>query len=209
MLKLIKREIEDNYVFYILTLILTSFFNILIGYKFYYSLEIDEVSIIMFVLIYGIFGIWIFGGLGSSQMYNDKTKKISALLATLAVTRNQIFIARVLSGILAILIFILPGILTISIGLRMFGSQMLFYSPAVFGLWIMIFLFCFSGYCLGLQVSWTLNKIIPSLGGFILILGLIGFIAVKGMERDLYLIFVLLIISSLLRAWHKYSTAAL
>jgi hypothetical protein len=114
-----------------------------------------------------------------------------------------------LSGILAILIFILPGILTITVGLSMFGSQTLFYGPGVFELWIMIFLFCFAGYCLGLQVSWTMNKIIPSLGVFLLILCLIGLIAVKGLERDLYLIFVLLIVSSLLRAWHKYSTAAL
>jgi hypothetical protein len=208
MLTLIKREIEDNYVFFLLALILSSVISILIGYDFYYSQKISVFTLTVSIWMSGLAGIFVFCAMGSSQMYNDRTKKISALLATLAVTRKKIFIARVLSGILAILVFALPAIGTITVGLGMIEPQMPFYKPGVFVLWIPVVLSCLAGYCLGLQTGWTLNKIIPSLGALSLISGLVGLVIIKGPSKDLYPILVLLIICSLLRAWRKYLTAA-
>jgi hypothetical protein len=163
----------------------------------------------MSVWMSGFLGILIFSSMSSSQMYNDRTKKLSALLATLAVTRKKIFIARVLSGLLAILVFVLPGIGTITVGLNMVEPETPFYGPSVLAVWATVVLYCFAGYCLGLQAGWTSSKIIPSLGALLLISGLIGLIVIKGFDKDLYPILALLIICSLLRAWHKYSTAAL
>ena len=49
-----------------------------------------------------------FCAMGAAQMYWDKTKKISALLATLGGYSRQIFTARVIAGFLLVLIGFIP-----------------------------------------------------------------------------------------------------
>lgn len=209
MLTLILREIEDNRVHFIMAIILAVFFSVIIGYNLYYDQKVSEGPVTLLALGNGITGMWIFCSMGSYQMYSDRTKKISALLATLAVTRKKIFIARVASGILAVLAGLLPAIGTMAIAMSMTEPETPVYIGNVLGIWILILLFCFAGYCIGLLAGWSSNKITPTLGPFLLTPVMIGLIFIKGFELDLCFILVLLIIYCLLCAWRTYSTAAL
>jgi hypothetical protein len=209
MLTLIKREIEDNYVFFIGTLLLTLIFSVIFVWQVYYDHSSDALLIGTSVWN-AILGVLIFCGLGAAQMYWDRMKKISALLATLAVTRNQIFTARVIAGFLLVIIGLLP-IAAVTINtvlttpLAPGSLARLIYPEAV----IPVFLLGFACYCIGLQAGWTSNRIMPTLGSLAMSIILYTGVLIKGFGWEIYAILVLLIAACLIRAWRTFSTAPL
>ena len=162
---------------------------------------------ILVLIANAVGGIFIFCGLGAAQMYWDRIKRTSALLATLPVTRNQIFTARITTGGLAVVMGFLPTVGTMMVVSGMIESS----SVAGVGpvIWIPIFIFCLASYCVGLQTGWTSNRIMPTLGSLLLSLILTGVIWIKGFELDAYLILIPFIACCLFRAWRTFSTAAL
>jgi ABC-type transport system involved in multi-copper enzyme maturation permease subunit len=209
MLTLIKREIEDNYVFFIGTLLLTGIFSGIFVWQMYYGRE-DDGSFIVVPVWNSILGFFIFCGFGAAQMYWDRTRKISALLATLAVSRKQIFIARVIAGFLLVVIGLAPlAVVTVTAVLTrnadMSHSVRLLY-PVVS---IPVFLLGFACYCIGLQAGWTSNKVVPIVGGLGLGLLFLTAIIIKGLAWEVYAIPVMIIAACLVRAWYKFSRAAL
>jgi hypothetical protein len=212
MFTLIIREIQDNWVFFIAAAILTCAFSFIIGWQMYSINGMQSMPITILLMVNAVFGMFIFCGLGASQMYWDRMKKISALLVTLPVTRNQIFTARIAAGLLAVAIGFLPTVVTIkavSNLIESLSTNNLGPDGLTAGIWILIFLLCFASYCIGLQGGWTSNKIIPTLGSLLLSLILTGVIWIKVFELDVYLILVPFIACCLFRAWRTYSTAAL
>jgi hypothetical protein len=208
MLTLIMREIEDNRVFFIGALILAFIFSVLFLWWIYYGV-FDDVLFGGLPIWNAILGMLIFCGFGAAQMYFDKGKKISALLATLAVNRGQIFAARVITGFLLVLIGLVPlvavtitAVLTKSI--EPAHSVRLLY-PEVS---IPVFLLGFACYCIGLQAGWTSNRLIPTLGALGLSFVFMSVILIKGFGWEIYVILVFLITACLVRAWHRFSTAA-
>jgi hypothetical protein len=213
MFTLILREIEDNWVFLLAAALLACAFSFLIGWQMY-SMNVNDTGAIMALLaVNAVIGIFIFCGLGASQMYWDRMKKISALLTTLPVTRNQIFTARVAAGIMAVVIGFIPTVVTTEVISNLIEqpptNNLAMVNGLSAGIWIPLFLFCFASYCIGLQAGWTSNKIMPTLGGILLSLILTGVILIKGFEIEAYLLLVLFIVCCLYRAWHKFVTAAL
>jgi hypothetical protein len=213
MVTLIIREIQDNWVFFVLAAFLAFAFSLAIGWQMY-SAKVDESTAIMVELVINtVCGIFVFCGLGAAQMYWDRMKKISALLTTLPVTRNKIFASRVMAGILAVGIGFLPAIITMTVVSNIVepspivGSKLAAATPD--GIWILLFLFCILSYCVGLQAGWTANKIIPTLGALLMSLILTGVIWIKGFATDAYLITIAIIICCLYRAWRIFTTAAL
>jgi hypothetical protein len=213
MFTLIIREIRDNWIFFILAAFLAFAFSLAIGWQMYSAKVDDAAAIMVELVINAVCGIFVFCGLGAAQMYWDRMKKISALLATLAVTRNQIFASRVTAGILAVVIGFLPAVITITVvsnmvepsstaGLKLAGAISA-------GIWIPLFLFCIASYCIGLQAGWTANKIIPTLGALLMSLILVEVIWIKGFGPGAYLIIIAIIICCLYRAWQIFVTAAL
>ncbi|MGA2173135.1 MAG: hypothetical protein ABSG82_09055 [Sedimentisphaerales bacterium] len=208
MFTLIKREIEDNRVFFIGALILAAIFGVLLFYQQFYDEKYESV-ITGFGTMISIPLALAFCAMGAAQMYGDKTKKVSALLATLAVNRGQIFTARVIAGILLVLIGFVPIAGTIIMAVSRAAVP---FPPAHRGLYyevlIPAMLLGFACYCIGLQFGWTSNRITPSLGtlGFGLIL--IPVILIKGFGWEVYAILVFLIAACLIRAWYKFATAA-
>ena len=213
MFTLIIREIQDNWVFFIVAAILTFTFSLIIGWQMYYVNGNNSEALTTLLIISVLCGIFIFCGLGASQMYWDRMKKISALLTTLPVTRNQIFTARVAVGLLAVAIGYLPTVVTIMVVSNMIEPSSANNVGSVYGLsagiWIPVFLFCIASYCIGLQAGWTANKIIPTLGALLLSMILAVLIGIKGFSPDLYLILVVFIACCLFRAWRTYSTTGL
>jgi len=215
MFTLIIREIEDNRIFFIAAAILAVIFSASFIYEQFYGIEGDEHVTVPAVTI--SFGIMIaipltvaFCGMGASQMYWDKTKKISALLATLAVTRRHIFIARVIAGFLLVLI----GFIPIAEAIIMIFSKVGMPFPSIrgwlsFEVMIPSLLLGFACYCVGLQAGWTSNRVTPTLVALGLSVILIPVILIKGFGWEIYAVLVLLIAACLIRAWYKFSTAAL
>ncbi len=213
MFTLIIREIQDNWVFFIAAGILTFAFSLIIGWQMYYINGNNSEALITLLIINTVCGIFIFCGLGASQMYWDRMKKMSALLTTLPVTRNQIFAARIAAGLLAVAIGFLPTVVTITVVSSMIEPSSTNNVGPVYGLsagtWIPVFLFCIASYCIGLQAGWTSNKIIPTLGALLLSMILAVLIGIKGFSPDLYLILVVFIACCLFHAWRTYSTTGL
>ena len=208
MLTLIKREIEDNYVFFIVTLILTVIFSVLFFWMLYYCV-VDDAPFIVVPFWNAILGILIFCGFGAAQMYWDRMRKISALLATLAVSRKQIFAARVITGFLLVLIGFVP--LTVITIAAVFTKSMEPTSTARLlypEISIPVFLLGFLCYCIGLQAGWTSNRLISTIGALGLSCVLTSVIMIKGFGWEIYAILLFLIAACLMRAWYKFSTAA-
>jgi ABC-type transport system involved in multi-copper enzyme maturation permease subunit len=209
MFTLIMREIEDNRVFFIAEIILAVFFGVLLVYGQFYGERYENVAIPLGIMISVPLAL-VFCAMGATQMYSDKTKKISALLATLAVTRGYIFAARVVAGFLLVLIGFVPVVVTVLGMVLKLGRP---YPPIHEGLYfeilIPLFLLGFACYCIGLQAGWTSNKVTPTLGALGLSFILIPIILIKGFGWEVCAILVSLITACLIRAWYKFSTAAL
>jgi hypothetical protein len=216
MFTLIKREIEDHLAYFIGAAILS---GILIVLSILAISAQEPSDPIVFV------GLWIpliivlmigLPSMGVSQMYTDRTRRISAFLCGLPVTRGQILTVRIVTGILAILTFLVPVTITAMVLLRIFmpaGPIYSVYSSVcsgfIFDIFIAAFLMGFACYCLGLQTGWTSSRITPTLGGLALAFVLVPLIIVKGFGLHIVVILVLFIAASLVRTWHRFTSTSL
>jgi len=150
-----------------------------------------------------------FPGMGASQMYTDRSRKISTFLTGLPVTRCQILTARIITGILAILVVLVPLIITGIILRRLFAPPIPIFPSLIFDISAATFLLGFACYCLGLQSGWTTSRITPTLGSIILTCIFVPLIIVKGFSTQIKIILLLFIIASLIRTWQKFKHTAL
>jgi len=217
MFALIKREIRDHIVYFIGAAAFAAIFILISipvvsryesikrqGYD--YRTPEFTVGIGVPVVAIVIIGIC---AMGATQMYLDRTRKISALLSTLAVSRSRILLARIVTGILAILTLLVPLTIAAVILLRLYAPPVLMYPGMVFEIFIAVFLMAFACYCIGLQTGWNSGKIIPTLGGIALTCIFVPLILIKGFGLHIIVILVLFIIASLIRTWHTFMTTSL
>jgi len=148
-------------------------------------------------------------GLGVSQMYLDRSRKISTFLSTLAVSRNRILLAKIITGILVILTLLVPLTVTSVVLLRLYVPPVLICPGIVFEIFFAVFLMAFACYCIGLQTGWTSGKVTPTLGGIALACIFVPLILIKGFGLQIVVILVLFIIASLIRIWHTFMTTSL
>jgi ABC-type transport system involved in multi-copper enzyme maturation permease subunit len=210
MFTLIKREIEDHIAYFVGAAALSAIFVILListvylaraGERTLYPVGLSLPAIIL--LIIGL------PALGVSQMSVDRTRRISAFLSALPVTRSRILAARIITGILAILTVLLPLPITGIILWNLYGPRVPMSAGPIFDMSVVAFLMALACYCLGLQTGWTSNKIAPTLGGLTLTCILVPLILVKGPGLHTAVILVLFIVASLTRTWHKFTSTAL
>ncbi len=217
MFALIKREIQDHIVYFIGAAAFAAIFILISipvvgryesikrqGYD--YRTPEFTVGIGVPVVAIVIIGIC---AMGATQMYLDRTRKISALLSTLAVSRSRILLARIITGILAILTLLVPLTIAAVILLRLYAPPVPMYPGMVFEIFIAVFLMAFACYCIGLQTGWNSGKIIPTLGGIALTCIFVPLLFIKGFGLHIVVILVLFIIASLLRTWHTFMTTSL
>jgi hypothetical protein len=209
MYALIKREILDHIVYFIGAML---FSLILIGLLTAagYSLERRGFDLYLgfatpVVIMLGI-GL---AAMGVSQMYTDKNRKVSAFLLALPVTRRSILAARVITGVLAILMVLVPVALTAVILSRLLGPSIPIFAEPITDIFTTVFLTALACYCVGLLTGWTTSKITPSFGGFGLTLVLVLMILVKGFGLQAQFLLVVIIAASLTRTWLKYMSTAL
>lgn len=209
MFTLIKREVEDGITYFIAAAVLSAIIILILVYTMYWR-ESGETNVHLLILP-GLLPLVLlmFGAMGVSQMYTDKNRKISSFLSTLAVTRNQILIARVVAGILAILIFMVPWIITAVILLRIFAPPLPLYMDLLAESFVTMFLLAFGCYCVGLQTGWSSGKVVPTLGGLGLACILCTLIVVKGFGFEANVLLLLFIAASLVRTWRCYMSSSI
>ena len=209
MFTLIKREIEDHIAYFIGAIILSGILIALLTSVVYYD-EPGERPVFVGLSIPAIVVLIIgFASMGVSQMYTDRNRKVSTFLSGLPVTRGQILIARIITGILAILIVLLPLTITGTILWRLFAPPIPIFPGLIFDLSVTVFLMGFACYCLGLQTGWTSSRITPTLGGLVLTCIFVPLVIVKGFGPHIKVILVLFIVASLIRTWQKFMSTAL
>ncbi len=209
MFTLIKREIEDHLVYFIGAIIISAVLIALLTSAMYYD-DPGERPVFV-VLSFPVIIVLIIGfpGMGASQMYTDRNRKISTFLTGLPVTRCQILTARIITGILAILVVLVPLTVTGTILWRLFAPPIPIFPGLIFDLSVVTFLMGFACYCLGLQTGWTTSRITPTLGGIVLTCIFVPIIIVKGFDTLIKIILLLFIIASLIRTWQKFKHTAL
>lgn len=210
MFALIKREIHDHVLYFIAAAALSVILIIVLTSLAYHydnriMRELQTEPVIPFVVII-MLG---FCAMGVSQMYTDRTRRISAFVSTLPVTRTQILLARIITGILTILILFVPLIVTIVFLLRMFGPPIPMYTGIVFDMSTLAFLMTFACYCIGLQTGWSSSKVTPTLGALVLTCILVPLILIKGFGWEIIAILVVLITALLIRTWQKFTSTSL
>jgi len=210
MYALIKREIQDHIVYFIGAAAFSAVF-IIISISLIHRYNPKEPPVFSIGLGVPAVTIVIFGicAMGATQMYLDRTRKISALLSTLAVSRSRILLARIITGILAILILLVPQTIAAGILVRVFTPHIPMFPGMVFEISVVVFLMAFACYCIGLQTGWNSSALTPSLGALFLTCIFIPLILIKGFGVHIVVILVLFIVASLLRTWHTFMTTSL
>jgi len=210
MFTLIKREIEDHIAYFLAAVLFSAIF-IAIAVSLTYNEDREgpspaALALLIPTIIVAVFG---FCAMGASQMYIDRTRKISSLLSTLPVTRGQILIARIITAVLAMLVLLLPLAVTAAILLRLFPPPYPIYPHYVAEIFTAIFLMGFACYCLGLQLGFSSGKVAPTLGALVLTIILVPLIIIKGFWGHTVIILLLLIFASLTRTWQKFTSTSL
>ncbi len=212
MFTLIKREIEDHIAYFLGAGILSGILIVLS----ILAVSANEASepIVFVALWVPVIIVLILGSpaMGVTQMYMDKSRRISAFLSTLPVTRGQILAARIVTGILAILTFLVPLTITAVVLLRLFAPPVPIhsgYSEFIFDIFVVTFLMSFACYCIGLQTGWTSSRVTPTLGGMALTSLLVPLILVKGFGLHIVVILLLFIIASLACTRHRFMSTSL
>jgi len=150
-----------------------------------------------------------FSAMGVTQMYLDRNRRISAFLSALPVTRSRILTARIIAGLLAILIVLVPLAIAATVLGRLFAPPIPIFAGYITDILTTVFLMTFACYCLGLLTGWTANKITPTFGALGLNLVLVSLVFVKGFGPDIKFLLVLIIVACLIRTWHKFMSTSL
>jgi len=210
MLTLIRREIRDHIIYFIAAVVFSS---ILIALLTVATYNLDDLggSAVFVALSVPLLVILVLGfsAMGVTQMYLDRNRKISAFLSVLPVTRSRILTARIIAGLLAILIVLVPLSIAAVVLERILAPPIPIFAGYITDILTTVFLMTFACYCLGLLTGWTANKIAPTFGALGLNLVLVSLVFVKGFGPDIQFLLVLVIVACLIRTWHKFISTSL
>jgi ABC-type transport system involved in multi-copper enzyme maturation permease subunit len=208
MFTLIKREIEDHAAYLVGAAVLSALLIVLLISAVYSrtgKAAVFPIGLSLPLIILLIIGL---PAMGVSQMSTDRSRRISAFLSALPVTRGRILAARIITGVLAILIVLLPLTITAAILWSLYAPPIPVFPGLIFDIFVVAFLMALACYCLGLQTGWTSNKVVPTLGGLALTCILVPLVLIKGPGPHIVVILVLFIVASLTCTWHKFMSTA-
>ena len=208
MFALIKREIEDNIIFYLMFAILSLGASaLMLGAVFYGDFEDPGNRAFLFIpcLLFTFIGLLGVSALGSSQMYVDRTRKVSAFLSGLAVTRGRLFAAKITAGVIGILLMVAP----IAIAAMMAVDKLAIPIPVTWEVFrevtLVVFLVYLSGYSMGLVIGWATTKFNPGLLAIALTILFLPFVVVKGFGPEAAGWLVLFNGAVLTVSWRRFS----
>lgn len=206
MLTLIAREIRDHSVYFGACCVISAMM----------------VAAIVCMIIYGVVGlgmamVYLFGGLlfldfavlGAAQMYGDRANRVSTLLSTQAVTRSRILIARALTGVVTVLVSLIPTLVAIVLLLKLRKPPWEFYSGIVWDVSIVLILMGLACHAVGLLAGWTSSRASLLVGCICLILLVASLVVVKGFGLSAVGVLALLLAAVWGRIWHTFTSTSL
>ena len=215
MLALIKREIEDHLVWFILGAVMTAFFAFMTVCNVAFQRHkipptgIPLLMVTVFMTWYMPLLFLLSAVLGATQMYSDLSQKKSSFLATLATTRRRIFFAKIIAGLLWVLMCLLPivavDVVLLSFRQRLAPIDMNFPAKIL----ITTFLATLCCYMLGLQMGRQTNKRSAILGSIILVSLFLSVIIIKGLGVQTVIILALFAITMFVRTWQRFMSTSL
>jgi ABC-type transport system involved in multi-copper enzyme maturation permease subunit len=207
MYTLIKREIEDHIIYFLGALILSLLFTASIAAKGFGGEPAEGLGIILAAIgITLACATIVICALGTSQMHTDKNRKISAFLSTLPVSRNQILAARVITGLLALLVLLAAPAITVEILLSTLRQEEAVYRYFTVEIFSAVYLLGLGVYCTGLMCGFSSSKIVVTLGSLVLSVVLLTIILIKGPDIETLIILLVYVSASLAYTWRKFST---
>ena len=209
MLALIKREIQDFIVYFVVAVISAVVWVALLSVAAYNLGHIESGVLAALSMPTLMVLVIMFSGMGVTQMYLDRNRRISAFLSVLPVTRSRILGARIITGILAILIVLLPVTIAAGVLCHLLLPPTLIYAGVIGEIAITVFLMLLACYCLGLLTGWTASKVTPTFGALGLNLILFTLVIIKGFGPEIKLLLMLVIAACLIRTWHKFVSTSL
>lgn len=214
MLTLIKREIQDHLLMFIIAAAVTTIFTCIVVYNVVLAIPSSPPIWVPEIMLYVLawftpFLLLVSAGLGATQMYSDRSKKISNFLITLATTRRRILAAKIIAGLLWILLAFMPLIAADIILLRLFPPMVpldIIFPVKIVTTILLAALCC---YTLGLQMGWQTNKRSAILGGTLIAPILLTVIIIKGFGVQTAIILLLFTVTMLIRTWQRFMSTAL
>ena len=210
MYALIRREIQDNALFFIGAVILSAVLialaiGTLDSHRWIEKAALDSGAgaIVLPIVVLGFFAM------GAVQMDTDRIRRISAFIMTLSASRSRILLAKIIAGVLAILTALVPLAVAVTILLRIHAPPVPIYSVMVLEVFAGTFLAVFACYCIGLQAGWSSHRLVATLAGLGLTCILVTLILIKGFEIEIAVILSVFIVATLIRTWHLFASTPL
>jgi ABC-type transport system involved in multi-copper enzyme maturation permease subunit len=209
-LVLVKREIIDHVAYLVGAAIASGLITALMATMVLSDnrgdMEMETFAGLIPALLFVIVGLC---ALGVAQMYTDRNRNISAFLMALPVTRGQIFAARVLAGLLAVLVLVLPLAVAGAVLMDLRTGEVPLYAGLLGDLFWGILLMCLACYSVGLYAGWNRRSLAPTLAVLPVVLLLPLLIVVKGFGIELVALLLLFIVSCLAATWCRFSSSSL
>jgi subtilisin family serine protease len=207
MFTLIKREIEDNIAYFVAAVLFSA---ALVGTMVLIAHDNGSdhaktagVALSLPVYLITILG---FAAMGVGQMHIDRTRKVSAFLSTLPVSRSQILLARIATGVLAMLVLLVPIAVTAAVLVRIHARPYPGYPGMFAEISASVFLAGLACYCLGMQMGISCEKLVCTAGCIFVTAVLSPLVIIKGFWGQTVIILLLLIAASLIRTWQKFTS---
>lgn len=206
MLSLIVREVRDNNVYFGACCVLSVIMVVAILLMAVYGVAGEGIAA---VYTCGGLLLTVLGALGVAQMYGDRANRVSTLLSTQAVTRTRILVARILAGVLILVISLVPVLIASLFLLKSRFPPLQFYSGVVWDISIVLALMGLACHAVGLLTGWTNSKarLIASFPCLLLLLA--SLVVIKGFDSSAMLLLTLFIAAIWARIWHTFTSASL
>jgi len=148
-------------------------------------------------------------GMGGVQMYADKSKKVCAFLGTLSVTRRKLLSAKMLVGVIWLLVALLPLIAAELFLFRVRPRLIPVDYSLLVRMYIVTALCGLSCYLLGSNLGLGKNRKVAVPAGVILCLILISLIVIKGFGVESMFIFGITSAVLAVRQWNVFMSIPL
>lgn len=213
MLTLIKREIQDNLALFIIAAAVSTTMVTIVVSQTVFNPSLQSMVGVPLVMcqVFSFLIPWMsifYAILGVTQVYSDREKKVFSFLSTLPTTRKQILTAKIIAGLLWMLIILLPLAVTDIILINVFikASQVDMTPLAkTFITTALIYAVCYS---VGMQMGWKQNKTVCTIGVVAITPLFLSIIFIESFLTQTVLL-LLVIVFLTTRTWQKFLSAAI
>jgi hypothetical protein len=207
---LVKREVEDHAIHYVLAVLLGGIASGII-YILYKMVDPDHGPIFgQGMLIFSLgqlpcFMVLDAMSLARVQIAGDRRASVSAFICTLTPTRGQLLIAKWISGFIWMLLAVCPLLLTLAFGVWPFEVYIPFGKTVVVG----VIVLQLTGYAMGQQLGFLEDKGLILVVGALFLCLLASLLVIKGLAMPCYAILAVLTVALCVRSWWAFHHMAL